>query len=192
MVAQVQAITLVDSNTITTAKSMFTSNWRDIAFALCLFFFSPSSPLPNMQLQLNVDHHAPATLKRKQAEWHIVLAASSAFFPGRLKEKVLHLPLESEKPSEIHGTCTHSPSLSSAFEGMTATSQRVKILKPTLGSPTVFFFFFFFFLLPASSGNRGSYRHHSIHFISLALAPSLLSSSEGSVWPPNTLLLFSI
>lgn len=64
----------------------------------------------------------------------------------QIERKVLHLPLESEKPSQIHGTCTHSPLLSSAFEGMTATSQRVKILKPILGSPTDSLFFFFFSL----------------------------------------------
>lgn len=83
-----------------------------------------------------------AILKRKQAGMTYWINTQLSILPMQIERKVSHLPLDSEKPSERHGTCTHSPLLSSAFEGMTATSQRVKILKPILGSPAVFSFFF--------------------------------------------------
>lgn len=139
------------------------------------FFFSPKHAIAAERRPSRSSY-----TQKKTSRMTYCVSCKLSIPSEQIERKVLHLPLESEKPSEIHGTCTRSPSLSSAFERMTATSQRVKNLKPILGSPTVFFFFFFL-LLPASSGNRGSYRHHSIHFISLVLAPSLLSSSEGSV-----------
>lgn len=180
---------------------MFTSNWRDIAFTLCkgflfFFFFLPppysSSFFASFRLAIAAEYLPSAVKlysKENKREWHIELTPSSAFFPCRLKEKVSHLPLDSEKPSERHGTCTHSPLLSSAFEGMTATSQRVKILKPILGSPAVFFFFFF---SQRAAEIRDPTDITELTLFPLCLCLSLLLSSEGSVWPPNTLLLFSI
>lgn len=88
----------------------------------------------------------PLTSERPQ-EWHIKWIHSSAFFQCRLKSRIFLWT--SEKPSERHGTCTHSPSLSPSFERMTATSQRVKNLKPYLADC------FFFFSLFAERRNSG-------------------------------------
>lgn len=53
-----------------------------------------------------------------------------------------------------------------------------------------------YFFFPLSSGNQGSYRHHRIHFISLAAcAPSVVTLWRLSMTPKHsrhTLLLFSI
>lgn len=146
-------------------------------------------------LHQNIHHRQsnPSPVKRPQ-EWHIKWIHSSAFFQCRLKLKSRIFLRTSEKPSERHGTCTHSPSLSPSFERMTATSQRVKNLKPYLAAHC-----WFFFLFSLSGGTRGSYRHHRIHFISLAASAlsvvilwRLSMTPPPPTRPPDTLLLFSI
>lgn len=62
---------------------------------------------------------------------------------------------------------------------MTATSQRVKILKPILGSPAVFLSHW-----AAEIRDPTDITEFSL-FPSLPVLPLLLSS-EGAVWPPNT------
>lgn len=109
----------------------------------------------------------------------------------QIERKVLHLPLESEKPSQIHGTCTHSPLLSSAFEGMTATSQRVKILKPILGSPTDSLFFFFPF--PSEQRKSGILQtsQHSLYF-PCARAVFVVILRGLSMTPEHFVVIFNI
>lgn len=106
---------------------------------------------------------------------------------------VLHLFLDLRKIlSERHGTRTHSPLLSRAFERMTATSQQVKILKLVLGRLAVFFSPLFSKLAVEIRDPTDIIQFTLFPWLP---APLLFLSSEGSVWPPNapdTLLLFSI
>lgn len=135
------------------------------------------------RMQLDFYHHQ-SNSKEKPQEWHIELIPSSAFFPCRLKSKSCIFLWTSEKPSEWHGTCTHSPLLSPSFERMTATSQWVKNLKPILGSPALFFFFHW------EAEIRDPTDITEFTLFPLLLVLSLLLSSEGSVWPPTLCCYF--
>lgn len=141
-------------------------------------------------LHQNIHHRQsnPSPLKRPQ-EWHIQWKHSSAFFQCRLKSKSCIFLRTSEKPSERHGTCTHSPLLSPSFERMTATSQRVKNLKPYLAAQL--WFFFFSFRWAAELRDPTDITEFTL-FPSLPLL-SLLLSSKGSAWPPrHFVVIFNI
>lgn len=156
-----------------------------------LTYRGPPPPFKSAICSWNPPSPVKALTSKKPQEWHLKWIHSSAFSQCRLKSKSRIILRTSERPSERHGTCTHSPSLSPSFERMTATSQRVKNFKLYLAAQRQFFFLPFF--SPLSGGTRGSYRHHRICFISLAasaLSVVILWRLRMTPPPPPTLCCY--
>lgn len=143
------------------------------------FFFSPP---PAFKGAISLSEYLPSdwSKEKQPEEWHVELTPSSAFFPCRLKEKSCIFPWTSERLSERHGTCTHSPCYPLPLKGWQLHHSESKFWSQYLAAQRYFFFSHW----AAEIRDPTDITEFTL-FLLLPVLPLLLSS-EGSVWPPNT------
>ena len=143
-----------------------------------------------MYVQLTVSHHRSNYSKEKALGMTYWINTQLSILSMQIEIEVLHLPLDFRKAQwKTWYMHPFPPCYPPPLKGWQLHHSESKFWSQYLAAQRYFFFFFFF---PGAWKNLGPIDITGFHFFSLLPDLPLLFSSYGSVWPPNTLLLFSI
>lgn len=144
-----------------------------------------------MYVQLTVSHHRSNYSKEKALGMTYWINTQLSILSMQIEIEVLHLPLDFRKAQwKTWYMHPFPPCYPPPLKGWQLHHSESKFWSQYLAAQRYFFFFFFF---SRSSGNQGSYRHHRIHFISLAAcALSVVILWRLSMTPQHFVVIFNM